>query len=931
MSQLGRLTSLGQSLWLDYIRRDLLESGELERRIAEGQVWGMTSNPSIFEKAIAESDLYLASLRPLAQAGWTSQDILDSLTREDIQAAADLFRPLYESTGGGDGFVSIEVSPLLASQTRPTIEEARRIWKAVDRPNVMVKIPATPAGLPAIEQGIADGININVTLIFSLARYAEVIQAYLRGLERRAEAGQPVDHVASVASFFVSRVDTLVDGLLDPILRREDQGAERAASLRGKAAIANARIAYAQFLGAFQSERFQTLRAKGARRQRPLWASTSTKDPAYPDTYYVDGLIGPETVNTVPLETLEAFLDHGTADATLEAGLSDARATLEAIEFLGISMRSVTDQLEKEGVQKFSASYRALLKSIEKQSKRLQREVGPLLDPLRERLARFDSDEVARRLWAADPSLWPAGEDDPRQRLGWLHLPTMSEDRLARVEALAGRVRERSEHALLLGMGGSSLAAEVMRRMGLGDERVRLHVLDTTQPRAIRRAGTQAPAARTFVLVASKSGTTVEPLSLMEHFWARASRARGVRPEEHFAALTDPETPLEKLARERSFTTVVPTPVDVGGRYSALSEFGLVPAGVLGLDIREMLAGGRRMARQSGPNVETARNPGMFLGAVLGAAALEGRDKITFIADPQVAPLQDWIEQLLAESSGKSGKGLFPIVHEPPGTAKVYRSDRLLVYLRSDGSNDRRLAGWIRGRIPVVVIEVGTDPAALGAEFLRWELAVASACHVIGVNAFDQPDVQAAKLSARRALGNVAGGAPPEGRRAWSGGGVALWSSEAIEAGATMDQAVGAILRNVDDPEAVVILSYLPETKTVERSIARLRKRLRDRLRAATMIGVGPRYLHSTGQLFKGGPPSLLAVFLIGPIGPDVPVPQAEYTLGVLQRAQAVGDLQAMQDAGRPAFALVVESLDRLKIVASALEDGLVRRYAPRG
>lgn len=931
MSQLERLTSLGQSLWLDYIRRDLLEGGELGRRIAEGQVWGMTSNPSIFEKAIAESDLYLGSLRPLAQAGWTSQDILDSLTREDIQAAADIFRPLYESTGGGDGFVSIEVNPLLANQTKPTVEEARRIWKAVDRPNVMVKIPATRAGLPAIEQGIADGININVTLIFSLTRYAEVIQAYLRGLERRAESGQPVDHVASVASFFVSRVDTLVDGLLDPILRLEDQRAERAAAVRGKAAIANARIAYAQFQGAFHGPRFEALRAKGARRQRPLWASTSTKDPAYPDTYYVDGLIGPETVNTVPLETLEAFLDHGTAGATLEAGLSEARATLEAIESLGISMRSVTDQLEKEGVRKFSASYRALLKSIEKQSKRLQREVGPLLDPLRERLSRFDSDEVARRLWAADPSLWPAGQDDPRERLGWLHLPSLSEDRLGRVEALARRVRSDSEHALLLGMGGSSLAAEVMRRMGLGDEGIGLHVLDTTEPRAIRRTGSQAPAARTFVLVASKSGTTVEPLSLMEHFWARAARARGVRPEERFAALTDPGSPLETLAHERSFAAVIPTPPDVGGRYSALSEFGLVPAAVLGLDIREMLAGGRRMARQSGPNVEAARNPGMFLGAVLGAAALEGRDKVTFIADPPVAPLQDWIEQLLAESSGKSGKGLFPIVHEPPGPAKAYRSDRLMVYLRSDGSHDRRVAGWIRGRIPVVVVEVGSDPASLGAEFLRWELAVAAACHAIGVNAFDQPDVQRAKESARHALENVGAAGPPEGRRAWAAGGVALWSPEVVEAGATIDQALGAALRTVNDPEAVILLSYLPETKAVERSLARLRNRLRDRLGVATMVGVGPRYLHSTGQLFKGGPATILAVFLIGPIGPDVPIPQAGYTLGVLQRAQAVGDLQAMQDAGRPAFALAVETLDRLKLVASVLEDSLVRRYAPQG
>src|SRR3972149_5391095 len=294
-----------------------------------------------------------------------AERVLDSLMQEDIREAADLFRPVYEANEGGDGFVSLEVNPALADETEATLLEARRLWTTLNRPNVMIKIPATRAGVPAVRQAIAEGINVNITLIFSLQRYAEVIEAYLAGLEDRLARDAALDHVASVASFFVSRVDTAVDALLEEVLRREGSQAERAAALRGQAAIANAQLAYAQFQGAFGSDRFVALKGHGARPQRPMWASTSTKNPAYPDTYYLDNLIGPQTVNTVPLATLEAFRDHGLAEASLGAGLSTARSRLEALASIGISMDEVTDQLERQGVRKFTDSFVSLLKTIE--------------------------------------------------------------------------------------------------------------------------------------------------------------------------------------------------------------------------------------------------------------------------------------------------------------------------------------------------------------------------------------------------------------------------------------------------------------------------------------------------------------------------------------------------------------------------------------
>jgi transaldolase len=368
MNPLLKLAELGQSVWYDYIRRDLYQGAELKRLIEEDGLRGMTSNPTLFAKAIAETELYDEDIRQLAAKGKSASAIFEALEVEDVCRAADTFRHVYQSTNGGDGFVSIEVRPHLARDTQGSIVEARRLWSECHRPNVMVKIPATGEGIPAIRQCLAEGININITLLFSVPRYLEVMEAYLAAMEERVAAGQPVDHIRSVASFFVSRVDTNADKKLDGIandVSRADRERQRARDLRGKVAIANARIAYQAFSEMFESRRFAQLHEKGVRLQRPLWASTSTKDPALPDLYYVEALIAPNSVNTMPPATFQAYKDHGEPQIRIHDDLAGAHSIFQELRDLNIDEKQISQELENEGARKFVESYAKVLRAIE--------------------------------------------------------------------------------------------------------------------------------------------------------------------------------------------------------------------------------------------------------------------------------------------------------------------------------------------------------------------------------------------------------------------------------------------------------------------------------------------------------------------------------------------------------------------------------------
>ena len=367
-NSLKRLGSLGQSVWLDYIRRDLIASGQLRRLIEEDGLRGMTSNPSIFEKAIVDSHDYDEDIRAMALKGKGAEAIYEALSQGDVESAADQFRPLYDRTDGQDGYVSLEVNPHLGHDTEGTVEEARRLWAALNRPNVLIKVPATADGLPAIQQLISEGISVNVTLLFGLPRYRQVAEAYIAGLEARAAQGKPLKHLASVASFFVSRIDALVDPLIEELIAQGGKEKDLARKARGQVAIASAKMAYQIYKEVFGGERFRKLAAQGARVQRLLWASTSAKNPDYSDVKYIEALIGPDTVDTIPMETLDAYRDHGKPKARLEQDVEEARSVLGRLHELGIDIDNVTRQLEDEGVEKFNQPFDKLMATLAQRS-----------------------------------------------------------------------------------------------------------------------------------------------------------------------------------------------------------------------------------------------------------------------------------------------------------------------------------------------------------------------------------------------------------------------------------------------------------------------------------------------------------------------------------------------------------------------------------
>lgn len=887
-----KLTALGQSLWYDNIQRKLLVNGELKAMIDRGDIRGVTSNPTIFQNAIAKTNDYDAALTPLAWAGWDSEKIFWQLAVEDIQEACDLFRPLYEQSKGGDGYVSLEVSPYLARDTEGTIKQAQELWNRVDRPNLMVKIPATKEGIPAIRTSIAAGINVNVTLIFSLSRYAEVMNAYLEGIEERVAKDLPVQHIASVASFFVSRVDSKVDPKLP-----EDS------PLRGKAAVANAKLAYEQFEAIFTSPRFATLKARfRARVQRPLWASTGTKNPSYPDTLYVDELIGPDTVNTVPPATLDAFRDHGTATMTITRGLESMQQIFVDLKALGISMSTVVNELEDEGVKAFADAFKTLLDAIEERRSAALASIAPLADSVAKRLATLEAESFPKRLWEHDVTLW-SGADDPEgqaeavKRLGWLDSIEDARKRLDDYLSFAKQVHdEKIDRVLVIGMGGSSLTAEVlsslMAQFGI-TAKLSLAILDSTDPAQVAQAFKDYPAGKSLYIVASKSGGTAELMAAFDYIW-KESNGNGSR----FVVTTDAGTSLQKLAEERGFRKVFNADPNVGGRFSALTDFGLVPAALLGMDFDQLLGSADRMRSQSLAHVPAARNPGVALGALIAESALMGRDKLTVLADAPVSALAGWVEQVIAESSGKHGKGILPVALEPLGEPEEYGKDRLFVYIRSNGELDAGIVALKDAGFPVIQFPI-TNLYDAGAEFFRWEVAISTACSILGINAFDQPDVQDSKL---RTIAKI--------KDYQSTGKLAETDLVDVK---DAKKAIEEFLANPQAGEFVTINAYLPRNNEMIEAIQTLRTNLRAKTKLPVSAGFGPRFQHSTGQFHKGGPNKGRFIQFVYDAETDMDIPGQGLSFGTLIRAQALGDYEALKAAGRKALRIRLSKPEDIK------------------
>ena len=912
MSILKDLNDHRQSIWYDYIRRYFITSGEFKTLIEE-ELRGVTSNPSIFEKAINGSSDYDEAIQSLIEMDKPVEEIYEYLVLDDIAQAADLMRPVYESSQGVDGYVSLEFSPALAHDTEGTITEARRLFKVLARPNVMIKVPATPAGIHAIEELIAVGTNINVTLIFNLDHYRPVAEAYLKGLERHLADCGDISKVASVASFFISRVDTAVDQVLASLENKD---------LQGKIAIANAKVAYDTFRQIFSGSRWEKLAGFGARVQRPLWASTGAKNPEYPDTLYVDQLIGPDTVNTLPPATFNAFREHGSVAHTLLEGIEEAEAQLAQLEDLGIDLKAVTQKLQEEGLQAFTESFETLMASIKHKQDLLMTKykgytasLGLAQPAVDKALVEMRDRKIITRIWRHDHTVWKPAPTEITNRLGWLHISEKMVEMLPGIQSLVDDLRhEGYSHALLMGMGGSSLAPEVFRfTFGVKKGCLDLAVLDSTDPEAVSAFSDKLDPLKTLYIASTKSGGTVETFSFLKYFFNRTIEVVGAKEAgSHFIAITDPESGLETLAKKLNFRKIFLNDPNIGGRYSALSYFGLVPAALIGVEVSLLLDRAITMAcNNEGCNCPVrGDHSGAWLGAIMGELALSGRNKLTLILSPGISHFGSWVEQLIAESTGKEGKGILPVDGEELLTPDAYSDDRFFVYLRlkGNGTYDKSVSDLEKAGYPVVQIHL-RDIYDLGGEFFRWEMATAIAGYRLGINPFDQPNVESAKVLARQMLSTYQKeGKLPELAPTLSIQEIDVYTDQQIVAVTTLKEAFWRFLSQAQTGMHrgyIALQAYLKPSPETDEALKRLRTKIQTQMKIATTVGYGPRFLHSTGQLHKGDDGYGLFVQFTNEISTDAPIPQAagekqsSITFGTLKLAQALGDRKALLNAGR--------------------------------
>ncbi len=919
MTRLYELESLGQSVWYDYIRRSFITSGELNVLIDQG-LRGVTSNPSIFEKAIAGSADYDEDLKRLVADNKSVDEIYETLVIEDISLAADLLKPVYESTRYRDGFISLEVSPSLAHDTGKTITEAKRLFETLNRPNVMIKVPATQAGIPAITKLIASGVNVNVTLIFGVDNYKEVAEAYLTGLEELAsegpsvKGGHSVDQIASVASFFVSRVDTAVDQALE----KKDN-----TELVGKIAVANAKAAYEEFQDIFTGPRWEKLAEIGAKVQRLLWASTGTKNSRFKDTLYVDELIGPDTVNTVPPATLKSFIDHGTVAETLTKDLGEAKSQLSQLTDLGIDLTIVTRKLQDEGVAAFDNAFKLLMQSIVEKRDRLlagkenySLSLGKFQAVVDGRLKQIRENEIPKRIWEHDHKVWKEDPTEISNRLGWLHSPEIMSDAVDEIYALVDEVRAAGySHALLLGMGGSSLAPEVFRlTFGVKEGYLNLAVLDSTDPGAVFEKRKTFDPSKTLFIISTKSGGTVETFSFMKYFYNKTLEAVGAdKAGEHFIAITDPGSGLESMGKELRFRKIFLNDPNIGGRYSALSYFGLVPAALIGMDINLILERAETMAQSTvSCNCPVhGDNTAAHLGVTMGELALAGRDKVTLITSLPVSYFGAWVEQLIAESTGKEGKGILPVSGETVSHPDRYGNDRLFVYLRihDDSTCDADVQALIDDGQPVIKINL-RDLYDLCGEFFRWEMATVIAGMILGINPFDQPNVESAKILARNMVSAYQKeGRLPELEPRFESDGIKVYSDFSANSISETFQKFFSFAELGENEGAgrsyVSIQAFIKPGSETDEELQSLRTKIQQKYRMAVTVGYGPRFLHSTGQLHKGDAGHGLFIQIVSGMEKDLAIPdeaggkKSSITFGVLKNAQAMGDRQALLDGNR--------------------------------
>lgn len=895
-----RLHEFGQSVWLDNIRRGLIKNGQLAKEIERGVIRGITSNPSIFCKAIKDSHDYDNALTSMALSCINEEEIFFQLMVEDIRDAADLFRDLYVKSGGNDGFVCLEINPYFAHDACKTIEQAKQIWKAVNRPNLMIKIPATDEILPVITNLTAAGINLNLTLIFSPEKYKKCAYAYIDGLRKRMENGDSLEKIRSVASVFVSRADTKTDTLLI------EKGVS-SQNLLGKTGIRTAQRIYNISIDIFGDDNFDDIKAAGGKAQRVLWASTSTKNPLYKPTYYVEALVGSDTVTTLTPVTLDSLMKSSNIRPVLPVLDSEIDEFFVSLEKTGINIQDVYLQLEDEGISGFTFDYSEALSSIKSHCKLIRNRIGKLNDLLVSAYERFNQESIMRRIFSKDPTVWTydtTAFSEIRNRLGWLDTYKNTEGNIPDYISLRNKLKkEQISKIILLGTEESSLAAEVIAKIFDKESDIKLQVVDTTDPVQITEIRKSLDLKETIFIVCSKSGASIEINSLLRYFYEITSDYFGENAGKRFIAITDPGSRLETVAEDLGFRQLFLSDPSSGGRFSALTPFGIIPAILIGLDPQRITPKVREMMLNCSPSLPAYRNEGLSLGIFIGAAAEIGKDKLTIISDPSFEPFTIWIEQLIAQSSGKNGKGIIPVINEPQLQGRPYAEDRVFVYINSDNSHAAEISQIKKQGHPVYEILID-DQYDLFGEFYRWETAAAAACAILGVNPFDHPDALASKTLTNAKLAEYRENRSLSDMQAvWSDNNIEVFTncpSENVFENESYNDIITNFIKQADaGKNYIAINAFLPQNEEMLIWLQKLRKTLLECTGCATTIGFGPRFLHTAGQLHKGGANLGYFIQVAADYNEDTAIPDEIYGFKILERAQALAEIECLRDRER--------------------------------
>ena len=921
MNPLHGLEQQGLSVWLQDLERSHIWTGALHTMVREDRLKGVLWTPAALERSIANTSDYSPALAALVSDGSDPNEAGERLMVEDVQWACDILTPLHFATEGLEGFCSVPLSPHLAHDPAETLEEASRLWDLVARDNLMLAVPATPAGLEALPELIAQGFNVHASHVFSLERFQEVQEGFWRGLEDLVRSGGDPSSVAAMTSVPLHLVDDYADAQIEDRAASADPAtADRLAAARGRVASAIAQLVLQAHTASLASERWTGLAAQGARPLRLVWCDVATGDDADPGSRYFEGFGLRDTTMVLPPALYQAVKDGRAAPAPATPSADEARTVISQLNESGVNWSAAADELENIALQVDIDSGDRLVSAIQSTRMQLIADAQPSMDlslgeheaAVEARIDQLDGIGYVRRLWAGDGTLFDESVDGAElaeQSLGWLDVLSGFETYADHLLELRDKLEtDQVESVVVLAMGEAGLAPNVFAQVfGQLDGSPELLVLDSTVPNQIRAVEDDITPEETLFLVSSKDGDTLEARAFEAYFLDQ------VKTPDNFAVITDPDTDLDAAAIERDYVSVVHGDLSVADHFSALSPHGIVPVAAMGLDVEELFDRVQLMVGSCSYGVPARDNPGVILGAALGELAAHGRDKLTLFSTPGLAGFLPWLEHLIAETTGKNGRGIVPVVGESLATPDRYGNDRVFVFIALEDDEDDaqsamldRIDALHEAGHPLLTFTL-SDPRDLAQEMFRWQVAATTAAHVIGVNPFDQPDDESSESDADEGTPADGGSESPAQdslaqERVADGDGIVVYSdranAQALSA-SDLPSALRAHLDRLQPGQYFALTAFVEPTDANAAALEQIRNAVRDRYRVATTVGFGPQCSYATGQLHRSGPDTGLYMQVTCDDAEDIPVPELDYTFGELKAAQQDADFDAMSKRER--------------------------------